>query len=173
MGAVDAVEWACALCGRHIQNDWVEQRICTKFCIKLKHSSAETIWMIQKAAAMGNSWLAASSQQCLLIASHAGCFGKTTNHPVDSASPTALIGALQLLAFPKTEITFEREEISDHWWDSGKYDGELMAIGRTVWGPKMPSLKGIEVSLFWYLCFQLCSQIIYDTHSSKKDAFKM
>ena len=31
-------------------------------------------------------------------------------------------GALWLLAFPKTKITFEREEISDHWWDSGKYD---------------------------------------------------
>ena len=32
----------------------VEQQICIKFCIKLEHSSAETIWMIQKAAAMGN-----------------------------------------------------------------------------------------------------------------------
>ena len=33
-------------------------------------------------------------------------------------------GTLWLLAFPKTKITFEREEISDYWWDSiGKYDG--------------------------------------------------
>ena len=31
-------------------------------------------------------------------------------------------GALWLLAFPKTKITFERGEISDHWWDSRKYD---------------------------------------------------
>ncbi len=35
--------------------------------------------------------------------------------------------ALQLMAFPKTKITFEKEEISDHRWGSGKYD-ELMAI---------------------------------------------
>ena len=26
----------------------VEQQICIKFCIKLEHSSTETIWMIQK-----------------------------------------------------------------------------------------------------------------------------
>ena len=32
----------------------VEQQICIKFCIKLEHSSVETIRMIQKAAAMGN-----------------------------------------------------------------------------------------------------------------------
>ena len=32
----------------------VEQGICIKFCIKLEHSYMETIWMIQKAAAMGN-----------------------------------------------------------------------------------------------------------------------
>ena len=30
---------------------------------------------------------------------------------------------LLLLALSKTKITFERKEISDHWWDSGKYNG--------------------------------------------------
>ena len=44
-------------------NELVEQRICIKFCIKLEHSSAETIWMIQKATDMGNERLAASSGQ--------------------------------------------------------------------------------------------------------------
>ena len=32
----------------------VEQRIGIKFCIKLEHSSMETIQEIQKASAMGN-----------------------------------------------------------------------------------------------------------------------
>ena len=32
----------------------LEQQICIKFCIKLEHSFVKTIWMIQKAAAMGN-----------------------------------------------------------------------------------------------------------------------
>ena len=31
-----------------------EQQICINFCIKLEHSFAEIIWMIQKAVAMSN-----------------------------------------------------------------------------------------------------------------------
>ena len=37
------------MCTAFKVTDRVEQKICIKFCIKLKHSSAETIWMIQKA----------------------------------------------------------------------------------------------------------------------------
>ena len=84
----------------------------------------ETIWMTQKAAATGSQWLAASSWQhaYLYIMSCAEFFGETY-HPGDSAPLHPRFGSLQLLAFPKTKITFEREEISDHWWDSGKYNG--------------------------------------------------
>ena len=66
-----------------------QQQICIKFCIKLEHSSMETIQMIQKATAMGNWWLAASTRQhaCSCIISCAEFFGKTSNHPGDSAPP--------------------------------------------------------------------------------------
>ena len=101
--------------------EWVEQWICIEFFIKLEHSSTETIGMIQKAAAMGNWWLAASSRQharsCIRF------FSETSSHPADWAPLQPRFGALRLPAFPKTKITFEREEISDHWYDSGKYDG--------------------------------------------------
>ena len=50
-------------------------------------------------------------------------FGEASNHPGESASLQPRFGALWHLAFPKTKITFEGEEISNHWWDSGKYDG--------------------------------------------------
>ena len=105
--------------------EWVEQRICIKFCIKPEHSSTETIRMLQKATAMGNWWLAASSRQhaCSCIMSGAEIFHETSNHPGDSAPLQSRFGTLWLLAFPKIKITFEREEISDHQWDSRKYDG--------------------------------------------------
>ena len=96
-----------------------------KFCIKLEHSCMETIWMIQKAAAMVKCSLAASSWQCThsCIICRAEFFGETSNYPGDSAPLQPRFGTLQLLAFPKTKTAFEREEISDHWWDSGKYNG--------------------------------------------------
>ena len=75
---------------------------------------------------MGNWWLAASSPQhphsC--ITSHAEVFfDETSNHPGDSVPLQPRFGTLWLLACPKTKITFERGEISDHGWDSEKYDG--------------------------------------------------
>ena len=131
----------------------VELQICIRFCMKLKNSSTETIWMIQKATTMSKWWLAASSQcTCACITSHAEIFGSTSNHPGDSALLQPRFGTVQLLIFPKTKITFEREDLSDHRWDSGK-SGQLMVIGRTVWGPKVPTLKGTEVSLSYVQCF--------------------
>ena len=105
--------------------EWVEQRIHVKFYIKLEHSSTETIRMIQKATAMGNCWLAASSWQHTWshITFHAEFLGETSNHPGVSSALQPTFGALQLLAFLKAKITFVREEISDHGWDSGKYNG--------------------------------------------------
>ena len=122
MGAVDTTEWARVLCGCHIQNEWVEQWICITYFIKLPHSSTETIWMIQEATAMGNWWLAASSWQCAhsCIMSPAEFFGKTSYHPGGSVPLHPRFGALWLLPSPTPKITFKREEILDHTWDSEK-----------------------------------------------------
>ena len=124
MRTAEDIEWACVLCGHHIENEQVEQRISIKFCVKFEHSSMETIGMIQKATAMGNWWLAASSRQrtrsCIM-----SCTVFLWNiKSLRWLSPLqSRFGALWLLAFPKIKITFEREENSDHQWDSGKYKG--------------------------------------------------
>ena len=119
----EVIEGACVLCGHHIQNDWaIKQGICIKFCVKLQHCSGEAIQIIQKAAAMGNWWLAASSWQCTCSCtlSCAEFFGKTSSHPSDSVPWQPRCRALWLLAFPKTKLTFERGEISERQWVSGK-----------------------------------------------------
>ena len=117
------VYWVAVTCK---MTDQIEKWTCMKSCNKFEHSSVEIIQMIQKAEAMGNWWLAASLGQCTCscIMHHSSCraSGKASNHPGDSAPRESRFGALWLPAFPKTTITFEREEISDCRWDSRKYD---------------------------------------------------
>ena len=133
--------------------EWVEQWICIKFCVKLEHSSMETILMIWKASAMGNWWLAASSGHCSCITSCTEFFGKTSHHPGDSGPLQPRFGTLQLLDFSKTKIMFEREEISDHWWDSGKYDGAADGDWENCVRSQGAYLKGTEGSLSTVQCF--------------------
>ena len=134
---------------------WAEQRVCIKFCVKLEHSSAESIGMIQKAAPMGNWWLAASSQphprSCITF--HAECFSETSNHPGDLAPLQPRFGTLWLLAFPQTKITFEREAISNCRSDSGKYDRAADGDWENCVRSLAPTLKGTEVSLSYVQCF--------------------
>ena len=85
--------------------------------------------MIQKATSMSNCWLAASCQMWHHDnePAHASCLvqlcGETSTRPGYSVPLKPRYGALWLLVFPQTKITFEREEISNCQWDSGKYGG--------------------------------------------------
>ena len=81
-------------------------------------------------------------------------FDKTSNHSADSAPLKPRFGALWLLAFPKTKMAFEREEISDHWWDSRKYNGAADGDWENCMRSQgTPTLKGPEASLSYVQCF--------------------
>ena len=153
----------------------VEQRICTKFCVKLEHSSTETIWMIQKAAAMGNWWLAASSQQCtcLYIMS---CVGETSNHPGDSAPYHLDLVPCDFWLLPKLKLPLKGKKFQTIDEIQENTMGQLMVTGRTVWSPKVPTLKRTEVSLSYIQCFlYLVSSSINVSifHSTWLDTFQI
>ena len=156
--------------------EWVEQWICIKFWVKLEHSSVKTIQMIQKAAAMSNWWLAASSQQCAhsCVTSHSEFFSETSSHPGDSALLEPTFGTCNLWFFPKLKSPLKKKRfyIIDEIQENTT--GQLMVIGRTVWGPKVPTLKGTEASLSCVQCFMclLSSSINVSLfHSTLLDTF--
>ena len=127
----------------------VEQWICIRFCIKLEHSSWEIIRVIQKAAAMatGDCWLHHHK-----VPTHASrlmqFFGVISNRPGDSALLPPIFGTLQLkLKLPLKRKRFQTvDEIQENTI------GQLMVIGRTVWDPKVPTLKRTEALLFYKQC---------------------
>ena len=138
--------------------EWVQQ-ICIKFCIKLEHFSTETIQMIQKATAMGNRWLAASSQQCAHshITSRADFSGKTSNHPGDSDLPqpcSLYLVPCDVWLFPKLKSPLKGKRLKTTNEIQENTMGQLMAIGRTMWvsDSKVPTLKGTEALLYYVQC---------------------
>ena len=106
--------------------EWVEQWICIKFCVKPEHSLVEKNYLDDSEGHSYGHLVIGSfimTTHLLVHTSPAQSFGETSNHPGGSGSLQPRFGTLRLLAFPQTKLTFEREEISDHQWDSGKYDG--------------------------------------------------
>ena len=104
--------------------EWVEQQICIRFCVKLQHSCAETIRWFRRPQLWARADWQLHHDNVPAHASHLmQFFGETSNYPGDSAPLQPRFGTLWLLTFPKTKITFEKEEISDCQWDSGKYHG--------------------------------------------------
>ena len=134
----------------------VQQQICIKFCIKLEYSSMGTIQVIQEATAMGNWWLAAS-QQCT---THASClvqsfpakhqFTEMTQPPY---SPDLVPCDFWLFPKLKSPLKVKRFQTISEIQENTM--GQLMVIERTMWGPKVPALKGTEASLSFVQCF-LC-----------------
>ena len=79
--------------------------------------------------------------------------GRTSNHSGDSApySPDLALWAFCLFPKLKSSLKGKRFQTIDDIQENTT--GQLMAIGRTVWGPKVPTLKGTEVSLSYVQCF--------------------
>ena len=122
----------------------VEQWICIQFCVKLEHSSMETIRMIQKTKAMGNWWLAASSQHaCSGITSYAEFSVKHQITQVTQPHRSPDLVPCDFWLFPKLKSTLKGKRFH-HRWDSGKYNrawwrlGELWEVPRCLcwWGQR-------------------------------------
>ena len=117
--------------------EWVEWWICIKFCVKLEHSSTETIWMIQKATAMGNWCLAASARQHAQsrITSPTEFFGKTSNHPGELDPHTPWIWHHATYGFsPKLKSSLKGKRFQTINEIQENRMGLLMVIRRTMWG---------------------------------------
>ena len=125
MGAVDAIELSCVLCGHCLQNDWASR--ATNL-----HQILQWAWIFlhrnysddSKGHSYGQLVIGSFIIATCPLMYHILCrfFHETSSYPGDSVSLQPRFGAMWLLAFPKTIITFERGEISDWQWDSGKYD---------------------------------------------------
>ena len=142
----------CTVCPLH--SKWLStatnlQRIL--LCVKLEHYSAETVWMIQKATAVGNWWLAVSSQCTCCTMSCAEILVKQQITQVSQPLSSPDLAPCDFWLIPKLKSPLIGERFQNvSQWDSGNTMGQLMAIGRTVWGVKVPTWRGLRPHCLMY-----------------------
>ena len=123
----------------------VEQRICIEFCVKLEHSSVEAIQIIQKATAMGNWWLAASSQYAhSYIISHAEFFMKQQIYQMNQPPYSPDLVPCDFWLLSKLKLTLKGKRFQTVNEIQENMMGQLMEIGRTVWGPRCLLWRGLK-----------------------------
>ena len=151
----------------------VEQWICIKFWIKLEHSWAETIWMIQKAAAMATGdwqlhhYVPAHAPRLMqrFLVKHQ--ITRVTQPP---KSPD--LAPWDFWLFPKLKSPLKGKRFQTVDEIEGNMMGQLMETGITMWGPKVPTLRGTKVSLsniqcFLYLVFSLINISYFSYYMSE------
>ena len=116
----------CTVWLSHSQWQWVQQWICIKFCVKLENPSTKLFRWFRK----WHLWATGDWQLHHNTPAHASCLIHSflVKHQITQVTQPLYSPELvpcDIWLFPKTKITFEREEISDHPWDSGKYDGAV------------------------------------------------
>ena len=142
VGAADAVEWACVLCGRHIQNDWASR--ASSFVLGLNIPLQKPFGLFRRPQlwATGNWQLHhyntpthASHLMQSFPAKHQ--ITQVTQPPY---SPD--LAPCDFWIFPKLKSPLKGKRVHTVNEIQKNTMGQLMATGRTVWGPKVPTLMG-------------------------------
>ena len=120
--------------------EWVEQWICIRFCIMHEHSLVVTILIIQKATSRATGdWHLHQSN----VLTWASCFMQSFWQNIKPSmwlSPDLMPSNFQL--FPKLKLPCKSRRFQTIDEIQENMTGQLVAIGRTVWSPKVPTLKG-------------------------------
>ena len=128
----------------------VKQWICIRFYMKLECSFMQTIgWFRRPQLWASGDWQLYHNN----MPAHASClvqrfFCKISNHPGDSAPLFSRdLVPCDFWLFPKLKSPLKGKRFQTINKIQENMTGQLMVIERTVWGPKVPTLRGIEVSL--------------------------
>ena len=135
--------------------DWVEQQICIKFCIKQMNIPPWKLfgWFRNLQLWATGDWQLHQDNMPTQVSCLLQSF--LAKHQV-----TVLIQPLYRPDLALCDFWFF-PKLKSPWkgWDFRpsmrfrRIQSQLMVIGRTMWGPREPSLKGTEASLSYVQCF--------------------
>ena len=129
--------------------EWVEQGICTKFCIKLENLLQKLLGWFRRLQlwATGDRQLHHNNMAAHVSRLVQIFFVKHQITQVTQPLYSPSLAPCDFWLFPKLKSPLKEkrfqtiDEIQENMME------QLMVIGRTVWGPEVPTLKGTEASL--------------------------
>ena len=134
-----------------------EQQICIEFCIKLEHPSGKLFTRFRK-------WQLRATGDWQLYhdnaPTHASCLMQSfaVKHwiiQVTQPSYSPDLVPCNFWLFPKLKSPLKGKRCQTINEIRENMTRQLMVIGRTMGGPKVPALKGTEASLSYVQCFYL------------------
>ena len=129
---------------------WVEQWICIRFCIKLQKLCG---WFRRLQLWATGDWQLHHNHASAHVSRLLQFFGKTSSHPGNSAPYSPDVAPCDFWLFPKLKSPLKGKRFQTINEIQENVKGQVMAMGRTVWGPKVPIVKGTEASLSYVQCF--------------------
>ena len=156
MGAVEAIEWACVLCGHHSQNDWASRAInASNFVLRLNIS----LWKLFRWFRRPQLWATGDWQLCHYnMPVHVSCLMQSffVKHQIIQVTQPLYspdLAACNFCLFLKLKSLWKEKRFQTIDEIQENTMGQLMVIGRIVWGPRVPTLKGTEASVGHVQCF--------------------
>ena len=133
----------------------VEQLICIKFCIKLEHISMETD--DAEGCSYGQLVIGSFIATMHPLMHHVSCRVFQAKHQITQVtlphySPD--LASCDFWLFLKLKSPLKGKRFQTITEVQENTTGQLMVIGRTMWGPEVPTLKGTKASLSyvqWFL----------------------
>ena len=153
MRAVDVIEWASVLCGRHIQNEQVKQRICKKFCIKLEHSSTKLFGYsggCSSGQLVVGSFIMTAQLSMHLVSRRIFCQDITSPTQVTQPPQSPDLVHCDFCLFPKLIAPLKGRRFQAIIEIQENTTGQLTEIGKTVWGPMGLTWRGLRYHCSMY-----------------------
>ena len=143
MGAVDAVEWACVLCGRHIQNAWMSRAM--NFALSLNISLWKLFRWFRRLQLLATGDWQLHHNMCPLM-HHISCVFLVKHQITQVTQPpySPELVPFDFSLFPKLNSPLKGKRFQTVDEVQKNIIGQLMAFGRTVWGPRCLLWRGLR-----------------------------
>ena len=144
---VDVIEWACVLCGHRIQNERVEKWICIKFCIKLQHFLHWNCLDDSEGCSYEQLVIGSFITTMHPCMHHVSCTLSHAKHQITQVTQPHYspdLAPCDFWFFPKLKSPLKGKRFQTIHEIQENMTGQLMATGRTMWGPREPTWRGLR-----------------------------